>query len=70
MTSGILIALELDDEGEPIAQLRAVREAQGRLERAAAEQVRRARNKGYSWHAIGGALQISKQAAHKKYGRS
>ncbi|WP_211349825.1 hypothetical protein [Rarobacter faecitabidus] len=39
------------------------------LSRSAAEQVRRARAQGYSWQAIAGALEISKQAVHKKYGR-
>lgn len=54
---------------EPIAALRRIRQAQRELTRAEAEQVRKARLKGYSWQAISGALEISKQAAHKRFGR-
>lgn len=67
--SGVRTALDLADGDEPIAALRRIREAQIALARAEAEQVRKARVKGYSWQAISGALEISKQAAHKKYGR-
>ncbi len=67
--SDVRTALDLADGDEPIAALRRIREAQIALARAEAEQVRKARVKGYSWQAISGALEISKQAAHKKYGR-
>lgn len=67
--SSVRTALDLADGDEPIAALRRIREAQIALARAEAEQVRKARVKGYSWQAISGALEISKQAAHKKYGR-
>jgi len=69
MRNGIRTALGAAEGGEPIAELRAIREAQRRLARLAAEQVRRARAQGYSWLAIGDALEISKQAAHKRFGR-
>lgn len=58
-----------DAGGEPIAELRRIFDAKRELDRAEAEQVRRARARGYSWQAIAGALEISKQAAHKKYGK-
>ena len=67
--SSVRTALDLADGDEPIAALRRIREAQIALARAEAEQVRKARVKGYSWQAISGALEISKQATHKKYGR-
>lgn len=62
-------ALAADGGGEPIAELRRINEARRELARAEAEQVRRARAQGYSWQAIAGALDISKQAAHKKHGK-
>ncbi len=61
----ILIA----EGGEPLSELRRLRAAQSAIARAQAEQVRRARTHGYSWVAIADALGVSKQAAHKKYGR-
>lgn len=39
------------------------------LERHEDGLVRRARMQGYSWQQIASALDISKQAVHKKYGR-
>lgn len=57
-------------EHEP--PLRAIQEIARRrkeLERAEETAVRRARVAGYSWVAIAGALGVTKQAAHKKYGR-
>lgn len=59
----------MSDDGEPLAELRRCREQQRALERRIAEQVRRARGRGHSWQAIGSALDISKQAAHKKFGK-
>ena len=69
MSTSIRTALDMAEGGEPILELRRIREAQHHLERATAQQVRRARARGYSWQAIGGALEITKQAAHKKFGK-
>ena len=55
--------------GEPLAELRRIRAWQSELARAEAEQVSRARTRGYSWVAIADSLGVSRQAVHKKYGR-
>lgn len=59
----------LDAEGEPLPELRRLAEVRREIARAEEAQVRRARNAGYSWQAIAGALGVTKQAAHKKFGR-
>lgn len=54
---------------DPATGLRAVvalRRLTDDLER---RQVQRARDAGWSWQQIGDALGVSRQAAHKKYGR-
>ncbi|GAA2930845.1 sigma factor-like helix-turn-helix DNA-binding protein [Microbacterium luteolum] len=58
-----------DPEGEPLAELHRLAGIRQEVARAEETQVRRARNAGYSWQAIASALGVSKQAAHRKYGR-
>ncbi|WP_308493163.1 AsnC family protein [Microbacterium terrisoli] len=69
MSDQIPTALGTDDRDEPLVALRRLQAARAEIARAEAEQVRRARAQKYSWLAIADALGVSKQAAHKKYGR-
>ena len=55
--------------GDPIQALRQIKAARGELDRAEALAVRRARNANASWQLIALALEVSRQAVHKKYGR-
>ncbi|MBT8798148.1 AsnC family protein [Microbacterium flavum] len=69
MSDQIRTAIAAADGDEPLAALRRLRALHADLARAEAEQVRRARARAYSWVAIADALDVSRQAAHKKYGR-
>ena len=67
-------AIAAADGDDPYRALRALRRARIdinlELDRAEAIAVRRARASGSSWQLIALALEVSKQAVHKKYGRS
>jgi hypothetical protein len=55
---------------DPIEALNAIAELRKELDRVESVTVRAARNRGASWQLIALALRVSKQAVHKKYGRS
>ena len=54
---------------DPKTGLRAVRALCRLLEELERTQVRRARAAGWSWQEIGEALEVSRQAVHKKHGK-
>jgi DNA-directed RNA polymerase specialized sigma24 family protein len=62
-----LVATAGDDD--PRVGLRAVRALRRLLEHLEREQVRRARELGWSWQDIADVLGVSRQAVHKKHGR-
>ena len=69
VSEDIRTAIGAAQGGEPLPELRRLQALHADLARAEAEQVRRARAQGHSWVAIAGALGVSRQAVHKKYGR-
>jgi len=73
MDSTIRTAIAAADGDDPYRALRELHRARielsRELDRAEALAVRRARAAGASWQLIAVALEVSKQAVHKKYGR-
>jgi len=66
-TSDISTTLASNDPGEALRAVVALRQLADRVE---AQAVAIARLQGWSWSQLGDALGVSKQAVHKKYGRS
>ena len=54
---------------DPAVGLRAVGALRRLAEQVEATNVKLARERGWSWEQIGDALGVSRQSAHKKYGR-
>ncbi|MEV0584667.1 hypothetical protein [Nonomuraea sp. NPDC050310] len=67
--SDLAALLQQTEDEDPLRALQAARALRAELERIEAVHVRRARVNGLPWAQIADALQVSKQAVHKKYGR-
>ncbi|KQQ21159.1 hypothetical protein ASF48_11580 [Rathayibacter sp. Leaf299] len=71
MDDGTIATLAGDAAADdPLTALRAIHRLRGELDRTEAIAVRRARNAGASWQLIALCLEVSRQAVHKKYGRT
>lgn len=57
------------DDPDPLRALQAAAALAAEVDGIAAVLVRRARNSGCTWAQVAGALGVSRQAVHKKYGR-
>jgi hypothetical protein len=55
---------------DPLESLRAIAALRRELDRVEAVAIRRARNAGASWQLVAMCLGVTRQAVHKKYGRS
>jgi DNA invertase Pin-like site-specific DNA recombinase len=66
----MLTLADAANSDDPIVALRAIEKLRKEVDRVEAVAVRRARNANASWQLIALALGVSKQAVHKKYGRS
>jgi hypothetical protein len=66
-TTSLTTAVESDDPAVGLRSVVALRRLADQLE---TRHVSRARALGWSWEQIGDALGVSRQAVHKKHGRS
>ncbi|GAA4099763.1 hypothetical protein ACIBH1_12765 [Nonomuraea sp. NPDC050663] len=69
MSNDLTALVQQTEDEDPLRALQATRALRAELERIEAVHVRRARVAGLPWAQIADALQVSKQAVHKKYGR-
>jgi hypothetical protein len=60
----LFTALEDDDPSKSLASVAALRSL---VDRQEAIQVRRARDRGWTWRQIGAVLGVSRQSVHKKH---
>jgi hypothetical protein len=69
MTNELATLMRQAQDDDPLRALQATTALRREIERMEAVQVRRARVAGLPWAQIAHAIGVSKQAAHKKYGR-
>lgn len=62
----LAVAARDDHPGEGLRAIAALRRLLDRLEEL---HVQRARDRGWSWEEIAGALGVTKQTVHRKHGR-
>ncbi|MFI6317423.1 hypothetical protein ACIBG8_07880 [Nonomuraea sp. NPDC050556] len=70
MTNDLATLITQAQDDDPLLALRATTALRREVERLEAVQVRRARMAGFPWAMIADVIGVSKQAVHKKYGRS